>query len=284
MAAFSKTRIDATPEAREPDARGFGAAGGASLALHAGVAALLIGTAWLTLREPTPEVAPEGFRLMESGGAASAYDAPDVTTDNSGRAVTMSATERLFTPPPSLRPWTPPPPPRVLEQSQPSPSSPPARTEPARDSRTISYEEHLRRQGAAPDTRRPRSGEAQTVARVGTGTRINVDKVHGGLGDQAVSRHAADGAVESAMAGYFADLVGRLRDEHELPKGVDSLWKTEVQFTLAANGAVSDVRILRASGSKEFDQSVIEAFGRLKMTARPDGKTDVRRLTFRIAE
>jgi TonB family protein len=57
-----------------------------------------------------------------------------------------------------------------------------------------------------------------------------------------------------------------------------------VTFTLAANGAVSEVRVLRSSGSKEFDQSVIDAFGRLKMPARPDGKTDVLRLTFRMVE
>ena len=34
----------------------------------------------------------------------------------------------------------------------------------------------------------------------------------------------------------------------------------------------------------DFDQSVLEAFGRVKMPARPDGKTDAIILTFRMKE
>ena len=92
----------------------------------------------------------------------------------------------------------------------------------------------------------------------------------------------SDGATGTEMQTYFDDLVGRLRASHKLPKGVDGPLQAEVQFTLAANGAVSDVRVLRSSGSKEFDQSVIDAFGRLKARARPDGKTEMHRLTFRV--
>lgn len=97
-------------------------------------------------------------------------------------------------------------------------------------------------------------------------------------------RSLSDDAVRAAMLGYFGDLVGRLRDAHELPGGVSDLLSAEVQFTIASNGTVSGVRIVRSSGSRDFDESVLEAFGRLKMPGRPDKKTDVQRLTFRIKE
>lgn len=100
-----------------------------------------------------------------------------------------------------------------------------------------------------------------------------------GAGGTALSR-----AEANAMDAYFSMLRARLLSSHELPGGVSDLLSAEVQFTFAANGAVSGVRIVRSSGSPDFDQSVLEAFGRLKMPARPDKKTDVQRLTFRIKE
>jgi colicin import membrane protein len=58
----------------------------------------------------------------------------------------------------------------------------------------------------------------------------------------------------------------------------------EVVFTIAAHGTISGVRIVRSSGSAEFDESVIAAFSRVFLPPRPDGKTDSQRLTFRIRE
>jgi colicin import membrane protein len=76
----------------------------------------------------------------------------------------------------------------------------------------------------------------------------------------------------------------QLRERHEKPGGLSDLLNAEVSFTVAANGAISGVRIVRSSGNAEFDQSVLEAFGRVRMPARPDGKSDVKTLTFRIKE
>ncbi|MBC8009449.1 MAG: TonB C-terminal domain-containing protein, partial [Burkholderiales bacterium] len=100
-----------------------------------------------------------------------------------------------------------------------------------------------------------------------------------GAGGTALAR-----AEANAMDAYFVMLRTRLLSSHELPGGVSDLLSAEVQFTIGSNGTVSGVRIVRSSGSKDFDQSVLEAFGRLKMPGRPDKKTDVQRLTFRIKE
>ena len=100
-----------------------------------------------------------------------------------------------------------------------------------------------------------------------------------GAGGTALSR-----AEANAMEAYFSMLIQRLRDSHEKPGGLSDLLNAEVQFTVAANGAISAVRIVRSSGNAEFDQSVLEAFARVRMPARPDKNTDVQRLTFRIKE
>lgn len=100
-----------------------------------------------------------------------------------------------------------------------------------------------------------------------------------GAGGTALSR-----AEANAMEAYFSMLIQRLRENHEKPGGLSDLLNAEVQFTLTAGGTITGVRIVRSSGNSEFDQSVLDAFARVRMPARPDKDTDVQRLTFRIKE
>lgn len=100
-----------------------------------------------------------------------------------------------------------------------------------------------------------------------------------GAGGTALSR-----AEANAMDAYFALLMQRLRENHEKPAGLSDLLNAQVSFTMAADGTLSGVRIVATSGNAEFDQSVLEAFSRVKMPARPDKKTEVYRITFRIKE
>ena len=91
-------------------------------------------------------------------------------------------------------------------------------------------------------------------------------------------------ADSSALDAYFSSLFARLRENHEAPDGLSDQLSAEVRFTLGADGSVSGVRIIRGSGNAAFDQSVLDAFSRLRMPPRPDRKTDEVRLTFRIRE
>jgi len=100
-----------------------------------------------------------------------------------------------------------------------------------------------------------------------------------GAGGTALSR-----AEANAMDAYFALLMQRLRENHEKPAGLSDLLNAQVAFTMAADGTLSGVRIVASSGNSEFDQSVLEAFNRVKMPARPDKKTEGYRITFRIKE
>jgi colicin import membrane protein len=86
------------------------------------------------------------------------------------------------------------------------------------------------------------------------------------------------------MTLYFAGLVRQLAERHVKPAGLSALLNAEVSFTVAANGAISGLCIVRSSGNAEFDRSVLEAFARVKLPGRPDGKTDVQTLTFRTQE
>jgi colicin import membrane protein len=156
----------------------------------------------------------------------------------------------------------------------------------AEEAKRTSYEQFQKQNASKTKSTSKSSG----VANATPGPRIDASGIKKGVtggtgaGSTGAGGTALARAEANAMDAYFSMLRARLLSSHELPGGVSDLLSAEVQFTFAANGAVSGVRIVRSSGSKDFDDSVLEAFGRLKMPARPDKKTDVQRLTFRIKE
>lgn len=88
-----------------------------------------------------------------------------------------------------------------------------------------------------------------------------------------------------ALDRYLEMMRGQLKNNHEKPGGLSDLLSAEVEFTLNVNGTFSGVRITRSSGNKDFDYSVLEAFGRVRnLGPRPDGKSDRRTLTFKMRD
>jgi colicin import membrane protein len=103
-----------------------------------------------------------------------------------------------------------------------------------------------------------------------------------GAGGTALSREEQD-----LLGSYFALLKLRMREEHdkEKPSGLSDLLAAEVEFYVAANGAISQIRISDSSGNAEFDQSVISAIRKVgSIGARPDKRGDTRSVTFRMRE
>jgi colicin import membrane protein len=143
-------------------------------------------------------------------------------------------------------------------------------------------------QKANPDKSSP--AQRATAAGAGAGPRLDPKAIKQGVtggtgpGSKGAGGTALSASLATEMQRYFAMLTLRLREAHAKPGGVSDLLSADVQFTLAANGAISGVRIVRSSGNGDFDQSVLEAFARVRMPARPDGKSDVNTLTFRIKE
>ena len=135
----------------------------------------------------------------------------------------------------------------------------------------------------------PRAGSRRPAASAGEpGPRVKVGEEWRGREGSGVEDRPGAGSTavveSSAMARYFGDLVLRLRAAHEKPVGLSELLSAEVEFVLAADGTISGLRIVRPSGNADFDRSARESFARVRMSARPDGKTDTQRLTFRMAE
>jgi len=62
------------------------------------------------------------------------------------------------------------------------------------------------------------------------------------------------------MEGYFSFLKQKLEQAHEPPVGVSDKLSVRVEFMLAVDGSISQVHVVRSSGNKDFDQSVLDAF------------------------
>jgi TonB family protein len=86
------------------------------------------------------------------------------------------------------------------------------------------------------------------------------------------------------MEAYYIMLKTRLFAAMDLPRGlVDSL-VTSVTFHISAAGVISDVRIARASGSRDFDAAVLAAFTRVRLPAKPDQRAEELALSFRTKD
>lgn len=120
--------------------------------------------------------------------------------------------------------------------------------------------------------------DAEGIAKGVVGGSIN--NKTGGAGGKALSR-----AEQSALDSYIALLLQRLRAAHEKPPGLSDLLEAEVEFRIAADGTLSGVKIVRSSGSSEFDRSVLEAFARVRSIGpTPNNKSDVWVVTFKMKE
>ena len=86
------------------------------------------------------------------------------------------------------------------------------------------------------------------------------------------------------MDRYFAMLQQRLRAALEKPPGLSDTLVTVVQVRLAADGTLSGARITQSSGSDEFDQAALAAVAATRMPPRPDKKTEVLNLPFKMKE
>ncbi len=109
------------------------------------------------------------------------------------------------------------------------------------------------------------------------GGSVNVKE---GAGGKAVTRAESD-----LLDAYIALLLQRLRAAHIKPDGLSDLLSAKVRFNIASNGTLSGVKIVTSSGSREFDQSVLEAFAKVRSIGpTPNGKSDVWEVAFKMRE
>lgn len=253
----------------------------ASIMLHGLIAiAVALLTILLTRQEQTPPVI---FELV-AGDVTSATERAPTTS-----AVQFDVPKVPPRPPQPVReqPVETPTPPKPVEKKV-EPKVEPKKTPkveekkaPPKEEKKLSYEEFVKKHG------KPEPKVANTPPRQAKVPRVDTSKITSstpttGERGRAQSREEAD-----AMTVYLAGLRDRLKDAHDetKPAGLGDTVSADVSFVLAANGEISNVRIVRSSGFPEFDQSVLAAFRRITWPGpRPDRRTETMRLTFRMRE
>lgn len=103
--------------------------------------------------------------------------------------------------------------------------------------------------------------------------------ISGGAGGTAMT---ADYANE--MDAYFAYLKLQLRKLFEAPPGLNDLLKVDIEFRNHADGTITNARIAKSSGNREFDQAALDALRKVTLPSRPDKKTATHTVGFNLRD
>ncbi len=142
------------------------------------------------------------------------------------------------------------------------------------EKKRITQEEFLRQQAAAKASRIDAEGIREGV--IGGST----ENKTGGAGGKALTREEG-----SELDAYFSLLKRRIKENHVPPEGVSDSVAARVEFFLAADGSLSQVRIEKSSGNSEFDRSVLEACERTQSVGpRPDGRSETVQMTIKMRD
>jgi colicin import membrane protein len=101
----------------------------------------------------------------------------------------------------------------------------------------------------------------------------------GGAGGKALTNDNDD-----VLAGYDAIFKQRLRERFESPPGLSDSLKVTIEVRSSVDGTLSGARVVKTSGSNEFDQAVLDAIKRVRMPPRPDKKTETITFVFAMRE
>lgn len=264
-----------------------------SVTFHGLLIALILFSAYL-LKQQVPET-PKIFELVEGEGNNYAateapppsapdkikFDLPEAPTPVIKPAPVIEPEPQISKPAPVITPDPAPvmaPPKNVIPEAKPKPKPKPPEPKPRQMTKAEFDKLHANQRKPAskpakPRTIKVRSIDANSFASVSSKTLT-------GAGGKALTRE--EGRL---LDGYIALLLQRLRSAHQKPPGLSDLLKAEVRFNIAADGVLSSVKIVRSSGSAEFDQSVLRAFAKVRtIGAPPNRKSDVWTVTFRMRE
>ena len=252
-----------------------------SLTLHAFVAAVLfVSTVYIAQQEKAPVI----FELV-AGPPTAPDELVAPALGNTTAPVKLEVPKVNL--PPEPEPEAVPEPP-VSETVPPKPVAKPdtAIAKDMKKSQRMSYRDYLKKHptpkpSAAPPTQRtanvPRI-DAQGIAQgVRGGSTANT---RGGGGGKALAREE-----QSELNTYISFLLNALKEAHEPPPGVSDTLEAKVTFDITASGAILYPRISKSSGDRSFDQSVLEAFRRVKSIGpTPNGKPDTWTVTFKMKD
>ncbi|MBL9217321.1 MAG: TonB family protein [Opitutaceae bacterium] len=149
----------------------------------------------------------------------------------------------------------------------------------------VSYQEYLKKHPT------PKQSAASTVRRNAKVPKIDTQGVLGGVkgGSTASTRGSGGKALtreeQDQLSTYISFLIQELKRAHEPPSGVSDQLEAKVTFDITASGAILNPRISKSSGNREFDESVLDAFRRMRSIGpTPNRRPDTWTVTFRMRD
>lgn len=172
-----------------------------------------------------------------------------------------------------------------VEKAKPKPKPDTTIAKEMKQAQRMSYRDYLKKhptpKPAAAQIRKPANVphvDAQGIAQgVKGGSTANT---RGGGGGNALVREQ-----QNQMDTYISLLIQELKKAHEAPPGVSDQLEARVTFDITASGAILNPRISKSSGDKAFDESVLEAFLRVRSIGpTPNRRSDTWTVTFKMRD
>ncbi|AOS45826.1 transport protein TonB [Lacunisphaera limnophila] len=182
---------------------------------------------------------------------------------------------------------TPPPPEKVKPKAPDKPKPDTSLTKEVKKAQKLSYQDYLKKhptpKQSAPAKTTLRSAKVPKVDATGIAAGVkggSTANTRGGGGGKAMTREQ-----QNQMDTYISLLIQELKKAHEPPPGVSDRLETKVTFDITASGAILNPRITKSSGDKAFDQSVLEAFLRMRSIGpTPNRRPDSWTVTFKMRD
>jgi len=270
-----------------------------SLLLHAGVIGLILLATFFVANQAKD--APVIFELVAGPRTSDAESLEAPSLGNSDKPIKLEVpiVETVASMPAEPEPV-------VQTQPEESPVAPPAKpkepektkpvTKPKPDtsmikemqkSQRISYKDYLKKH----PTPKPAPVRPSAPGKAVTGPRVDIAGITGGVKGGSTRSKSGEGGTaltreqQDRMSTYISMLIQELKKAHEPPPGVSDRFETKVTFDITASGAILNPRISKSSGDKAFDDSVLEAFLRMRSIGpTPNRRSDTWTVTFRMRD
>lgn len=201
---------------------------------------------------------------------------------------TMPEPEPVVQTEPEAQEVAPPPPvekPKPKAVDKPKPKADTSIVKEMKQAQRMSYKDYLKKhptpKQTAPATRKAANAPRVDVQGIASGVKGgSTANTRGGGGGNALTREK-----QNEMNTYISMLIQELKRAHEPPPGVSDRFETKVTFDITASGAIMNPRISKSSGDKAFDESVLEAFLRMRSIGpTPNRRSDTWTVTFKMRD